>query len=263
MDQQNILKQNLYTGLKRLGLTEMECNLYILCLHLGPSSLSTIAQHLKISRPNVYKLLHKLERQELASFSTRKKYARTFNVEPPTKILEKLRQEQEASRELDRALVSSMPDLLALYHQGDSPTKVKVLPGREQFLKLFYQTLEEEKDLIDFFGSEKDFMEFVSWEKEKAWIEERVKRGTRIRLLILPSKEVETHIVPDAREKLRDVRYLKSPFPFSTAFQLYANKMVILQPKTPLTVLIEDQHIIKMMRAVFAMLWEQSEPATA
>ena len=121
------VKKNLYTSLKELGLAESEANLYITSLALGPATLASLAEHLHMPRPNVYKVIAVLETRGLAKFSARKRYTRTFVVESPTVVLEKLRQKREAVADLDQTLVGAMPDLLALYHQGE--VAQSFLPG--------------------------------------------------------------------------------------------------------------------------------------
>ena len=161
------VQKNIYTSLKELGLTESEASLYITSLTLGPATISSLAKHVNIPRPNIYKLIAKLEQHGLAEFSKRKKFTRTFVVEPPTVVLEKLRQKRETVADMDRTLVSAMPDLLAMYHQGETPTKIKILEGKEQYLKTFLMVLDEAKGEAQFFGSVADFIGFVSWEEEK------------------------------------------------------------------------------------------------
>ena len=138
---QSELKQNLYDSLKELGLTEGEINLYLNSLSLGPTTMIKLAEHLAIPRPNIYKIISGLEAHGLAKFSERKRYARTFVVEPPTVVLEKLRQKRKTVADLDQTLVGVMPDLLAMYHQGETPTKIKVLEGKEQWHKILFQIL--------------------------------------------------------------------------------------------------------------------------
>jgi biotin operon repressor len=45
-----------------------------------------LAEHLGTLRPNVYKAIAGLEEHGLARFSDKKRYARTFVVEPPTAL---------------------------------------------------------------------------------------------------------------------------------------------------------------------------------
>jgi sugar-specific transcriptional regulator TrmB len=251
------LKQNVYTALKELGLTELEINLYRMSLVLGPSPISTIAKHLKVSRPNVYKIIQGLEKHGLANFSDLGKYSRRFIVEPPTILLEKLRQKKETINQLDNSLVFAMPDLLAAYHQGETPTKIKVLKGKEQYLKAYYQIIEEAKGEIQYFGSAKDFIAFISIDSEQMWMEKRIKKDLFIKILVLPGEAAEEMKSRDVKEK-RETRILKSATPFITSFQLFANKVIIWQPKAPLAVLIEDEYIVEMLRNIFNILWGSS-----
>lgn len=252
------LKQNLYTSLKELGLTEGEANLYTSSLSLGPSTIASLAQHLNIPRPNVYKVIAGLEKHGLAKFSERQKYTRTFMVEPPTVVLEKLRQKRESMTTLDHTLVGEMPDLLALYHQGESPTKIKILQGEEQWMKIFFQILDETKDTISFFGSADAFIDMISWETENRWIKKRVQKGIHINVLLTPGKDAQTLQETD-EDQMRTTRFFYGKTPFVTGFMLYANKVIIWQPKAPLAVLVEDEYIVQMLRSIFDVLWNVSK----
>jgi len=254
----NEVKQNLYTCLKELGLTESEANLYVTSLMLGPSTIVSLAEHLNMPRPNVYKLIAGLEKRGLAKFSERKRHTRTFIVEPPTEVLEKLREKREVVANLDQALVGAMPDWLALYHQGETPTKIRVFQGKEQWLKIFFQVLDETKDDISFFGSADAFINMISWETEKEWIKERMQKNIHINVLLTPGKDAETLLMNDPRE-MRTTRFFRGKLPFATGFMLYANKVIIWQPKAPLAVLMEDEYIVEMLRSIFDELWAKSE----
>lgn len=255
--EQNEVKKSLYNSLKELGLTELEANLYVVSLSLEPTSIANIAKHLGISRPNVYKVIAGLEKHGLTKFADKNKFTRKFTVESPTIVLEKIRKKREEMSKLDHEIVSALPDLLTKFHQGESLTRIKVLQGKEQFLKVFDQSLEEEKREILFFGSPHDFIGFISWQAEKDWIRRRVKKNIFIKVLGQPSATVEELKTKD-KEELRETRILKGAWPFITSFQVFANKVVIWQPKAPLAVLVEDQYIVEMMGSIFDLMWEQS-----
>ena len=252
------LSQDIYTSLKELGLTESEANLYITSLTLGPTTITSLAEHLHIPRPNVYKGIAGLERYGLAAFSERKRHARTFVVEPPTVLLEKLREKRNAMANLDQKLVSAMPNLLAHYHQGETPTKIKLFHGKREWLTLFFELLSEAKDQIHFFGSADAFIELITWEREKEWIAQRVEKGIHINVLLTPGKDALTLKESDPKEK-RTTRLYKGELPFITWFMLYANKVAIWQPQAPLVLLIEDEYIVQMLRSIFDSLWKQAE----
>jgi HTH-type transcriptional regulator, sugar sensing transcriptional regulator len=254
---QNKVKKSLRNSLKELGLTHHEADLYMVSLALGPTSIVNLAKHLGISRPNVYKVISGLEKHGLAKYSDKNRFNRHFTVESPTLVLEKIREKKETMTELDHEIVSALPGLLTKYHQGEALTKIKVLQGKEQFLKIFNQSLEEEGKEIRYFGAAHEFIGFISWEAEKKWIKRRVKKNIKLKALLLPSQDTETLKSKDEME-LRETRILKGAWPFVTSFQLFANKVVIWQPKAPLAVLIEDQYMVEMMKSLFDWAWEKS-----
>jgi sugar-specific transcriptional regulator TrmB len=251
------VKKNLYSSLKELGLTDLEADLYVASLSLGPSPIATIAARMNISRPNIYKVIAGLEGRGLVAISKKKKYARNFMVEPPTAVLEKLREKRETISDLDETVASALPDLLAMYHQGETPTKIKVLEGKEQFLQTYFTVLDEAKDEALFFGSLADYIGVTSWEEQSEWIKKRYTKGIRIKALLLPSADAEKVKSKDAVE-LRETRILKGAAPFVTFFQLFANKALVWQPRAPLAVLIEDEYIVAMLKSMFAWMWERS-----
>lgn len=258
MISKNEMKQNLYESLKELGLTESETGLYITSLTIGPTTIATLAEHLNTPRPNVYKVIAGLEQHGLAKFSARKRYARTFIVEPPTVVLEKLREKRKKTLDLDQVLVGAMPDLLALYHQGETPTKIKIFRGEEQWMNIFFNILDEARGVIEFFGSADAFIDMISWEVEREWIKKRVERGIHINVLITHGKDASTLKATEAQE-MRTTKFFNGTLPFVTGFMLFANKVIIWQPKAPLALLIEDEYIVQMLRSVFMALWVTKE----
>lgn len=251
-DSQELVKQSL----QELGLTSHEVDLYLLSLRLGPTPAAKLAEELRITRPNIYKVIAGLEKHGLAKFSEKKGINKNFMVESPTNIVERLREKKQTIQSFDMKMMETMPDLLALYQQGELPTSIRIFTGADQLQKLFFQTLDEAREEMQFFGSAKDFRELVPWAEHKAWVERRQRKGLRIKALFLPSKEIAQ--VEEDKDPLRETRYLKGISPFQTMFQIYANKMIIWQPKAALAVLIEDQYIIAMMKAMFFKLWEGS-----
>lgn len=245
----------LYDSLVELGLTENERHLYVLSLSLGPTTITKLAEHLGIPRPNVYKVIGALEKQGLAKFSERKNYVRTFMVEPPTAVTEALRKKRSDIAHLDEKVTGMMPSLLAMYGQGELPTSIKVVQGKEGFINLFHQILDEENVCVDFCGSVENYLGFIPEADQERWTETRLKRNIRVRTLGIPSPAMD-RVAMVAGKQLREVKYLHTNRAFQTSFQLFANKIIFWQPEAPLAVLVEDEFIVSMMRSLFEKLWE-------
>ncbi|MBP9762087.1 hypothetical protein KBD34_00545 [Patescibacteria group bacterium] len=244
-------------SLEELGLTQHETELYLLSLRLGPAPATKLAAELKITRPNIYKVIAGLEKHGLAAFSQKKGINKNFMVESPTKIVERLREKKQTIQTFDVEMMETMPDLLALYQQGELPTSIRIFEGADQFQKLFFQTLDEAGKEFQFFGSADDFIQHVSREKHANWMEIRKRRGIRVKALFLPHKTAQA--IEADNDPLRETRFLKDFPTFITSFFLFANKIILWQPKAPLAVLIEDQYIVAMLRAMFFGLWQASK----
>lgn len=248
------IQANLNNSLKELGLSEHEMNLYTLSLSRGPSSINELSQFLSVSRPNLYKVIQGLEKQGLAHFSDKKGYKKTFIVESPTLITELLRKKKNAISVFEQQTLSIMPSLLDLYKQGDRPAIVQTVQGEKEFLTVFNQILDEAKDTIEFFGSAQDLIRFISWSNEREWIKERVRKNLLIRCLIFPSDDAETLKNTDKVE-LRETKILSQCTPFSSSFHLFANKVVLWQPKSPMGIVITDEYLVSMFKNIFYGYW--------
>lgn len=257
MISQKELQETLYDSLAELGLTENERALYVLSLSFGPTTITKLARHLNVPRPNVYKIIEGLESAGLAKFSERKRFLRTFVVEPPTRIPELLQKKREQIALFGQRVTHAMPDLLALYSQGELPTSIKIIQGTEGYLKLFYQILDEEKKCVDFFGSVEEYLAFLPQADQDRWTKKRLAQQTRVRVIALRGPEA-TRLSGIATEQLREVRWLSDDTKFESAFQLFANKVVVWQPRAPLALLIEDQYIVKMLRVMFEVIWRNA-----
>mgnify|MGYP000742291576 CR=1 FL=1 len=250
----------LYTPLKELGCTDQEIEVYTTSLILGPSPIQDIAARLSIARPNVYKVIRSLEEKGLARFSEKKKYARNFLVVSPALVLERVRAKEENLKQETRNLSLALPDIMTLYQQGDRPATVKLLEGGDQFLRVFWSILEEGHSPLRFMGSADGFIDFISWNEEKKWIAERLRRNLFINVLLVPGKDAELLHSRDDKE-MRETRFLSGTNPFSTGILLFGNKVTLWQPKAPSVVLIEDQLIVEMFQNIFDRLWETEKPS--
>lgn len=247
----------LSNALSEIGLSELERRLYLVSLSLGPAPMTTIAERMGISRPNVYKIIRGLEKHGLASFIGGKKYIKSFQVESPSVVMELLRAKREDLGKVDEALTGELSDLLAKYEQGRGPANVRVLRGRKEFRDVYVQVFEEAEGEIQFFGSFEDFIKEISPELGDLRIQRRVQRGISIRALGPRSAQGELFRAKDAKE-LRTTRFLVGGAPFVTSFYLFANKAVFWQPMTPVAILVEDQYLVSMWRVMFELLWDKS-----
>ncbi len=256
--QHNTINPALYKTLEELGLSEYEVKLYTLSFAMGPSLVAQLAKNMTISRPNLYKIIEGLENKGLAKFSHKKGYNRRFMVASPTEVVNLLRKKRTELKHIDQNITQQMPELLSLYRQGEQPSKINILQETTKILDAFDKVFEEAHDEILFLGSAEDLRKMVSYSRLEKQIKKRIKRGIHTKLLLFPGEAAETFKKKDKKE-LRETRVIKNLSHFVTSFYLFANKIIIWQPKAPIAILIEDEYIVQMFKSVFTQLWESME----
>ncbi len=245
----------LYQALEELGCSELERKLYTVSLNMGPSTIASIAEKLGISRPNMYVVIRGLERKGLATFGGGRTYVKSFQVESPSVLLEKLREKRKQIGIIDEILTAEVADLLAQHEQGKGPLKVRVLKGKKDFVDAYVKVFEEAKGEILYFGSYDQFMKQIGSDLGDKRIARRVERGIHIRAIVLPEPGA-MHLQTKDKEANREVRFLKASPSFAGSFYLFANKAIFWQLMTPAAVFIEDQYLVAMWRVMFEEIWE-------
>jgi sugar-specific transcriptional regulator TrmB len=243
-------------ALASLGITEAATELYMVLLHTHDHNFAKVARQLQISRPHLYKLLAELETHELVQFEKGKGKDERLHVSPPTVILDKVREQQQSLGTIESNFTQALPQLMSAFKQGSAASKVKIVTGTKDFLKLLMSIAEEERRSLVYFGSIEHFIDCISWSNQEKWMHARVAAGMKIDALILESAEAYLLKRRD-KAQLRETRILTIPDTFVTSYHVFSNKTVFWQPKAKLAILIEDQHIAQMIRAMFYALWEQ------
>jgi sugar-specific transcriptional regulator TrmB len=251
------IKEKLEPLLASLGLREQEIQAFTTSLALGPMSVSTLADHLGMSAPNAYKVIAGLEKAGLTQFSQTKRRGQLFSVVSPQVLTEKLESQQMGMQRMKDEYQNLLPDLLANYHQGDAPSRIRVLNGKRQFEAAITKMFEEAKDNLIFFGSVADFVGSISQERFQLLTKDRIARKIMLRSLMLPSKEADA-LLSSQQNEMREARILKSAPPFTTSFQLSHSQVILWQPKAPLAIIIDDEYIIEMLRSMFEVMWNAS-----
>lgn len=249
------MDQTLKNVLLNIGLTEQEIEIYTIALEHGEMSIGKFATKTNISRPNLYKIMERLESKNIGSFSHKNKYKRRFSVKSPSVIAELLHKQVAKNTSLEKDFKKMMPELMMLFKQGSSPTRIRTLFGRKEFLETFDIILNEGVKEIYFCGSFQDFVTFTSWEKQQEFVIKRKEKKIKAFGLIFTDKDAK-QIKDGAKQQLREVRYLDKKYFFTTSFQVFGNKVIIWQPETPMAILIEDENIAKMMLQIFKNLWD-------
>ncbi len=162
----------------------------------------------------------------------------------------------EQSSNLSVYVLTSVVTVKIDNHQGETPAKIKIYEGREQCIDVFFETLDEAGKTMEFFGSADEFINLITWQTEESWIKKRVEKGIHINVLLMPGPDAALLESTDEGE-MCTTKIFKGTLPFITGFMLYANKVIIWQPRAPLIVKIEDEYIVQMLRSIFNEMWKR------
>lgn len=247
--------QKVKNSLKELGISGKEIELYMLSLVLGPTKISTIADQLRISRPTAYKLIHSLERHGLVN-PTRQKHQRAFAVEPPTMVLQKLREEREAISSLQHQMHLAIPCLLN-FGQAAGDTNVVLEKNKHRLKALYDRIVEEENEEIRTLGTTVWSLPFVSKNDARRWFHRRLQK--KIPLKVLLPAGVKPARDSDQKE-LREVRVLRGTSFAPCKLHLYDKKLILWEPQALFALVIEDGRVVEMINGLFDLLWQNAVP---
>lgn len=242
--------------LNELNISGNQAKVYLACLDLGPTTITKIARKAEIERATVYAILEKLKEKGLIG-EIMKPYSRQIQVESPDKLLVLARQKKRAIEEKEHQFKEILPDLLASVAQRGKQPKVRFYEGKEQFVAVFDQALDEAKEKMYYFGAASIFVDLISYSFERDWIKRRVRKKIHIDILVHKTSLTEQFQEHDKRE-MRTTKFLPSEMKFESSFLLWANKIVLWNPVVPLAISIEDEIIVKMFKEMFFALWQQA-----
>lgn len=236
--------------IESLGYKRNEAKVYLAALSLGEAHISDIATKVKLPRSSVQVVIDKLHRDGLVNFYVRKRY-KYWVAENPKHLLEKLRESEEE-------VLSAMPYLEALRHGESGKPSVKVFEGVEE-IKLVYDDVIETKQHIAEIVPWDDWVHLLGRGFMDDFIEKRVRRFLRIRLLTPRTALTSALHSRDARE-LRQTRFIPKGLPINSTTFIYGTKVAIisLNKKLPTCILVDDPGVRDTLMIFFEELWERS-----
>ncbi|MCX6810976.1 MAG: hypothetical protein NTY30_04600 [Candidatus Berkelbacteria bacterium] len=255
--------QEKYTSIKsaltELGLSEFDSRLYLSLFKTGGTSISALATELSVQRPTIYAALDRLRHLGLIPRSENA-YKRKVLVEPPTRITILLERQQNKLRDKQKNIFEILPDLMAEYALKNQPSTLRIFEGRDQYLTLFEESVQEAKDEILYCGNIDVFVDYEGTSHEKKWIAERIRRKVPIRMIVFPFRAKKTaEIEATNLVQLRETRYLDKKYLFESSFLLYGYKTFIWNPLAERAVILDDPTISAMFKQIFELTWDQAK----
>ena len=214
--------------LKLLGLTPNAIKFYLTSYKKGYASTGKIARLAKIDRSSAYLALEHLKNAGLVN-EERKGNKTLVCVKPPQIILNQLRTRIRKLKNQYLNIENRMPELLAQYSQRNNQPVLQFFSGKEGLKQITDDVLNNcRKELLIFSNQKEEKRVFESMDHAE-FIQERIKKGIRIRVLAPDTPEAHKLKEKDS-VSLRETRIIKEKkIPFSNEIYVYQDKIAMLE----------------------------------
>lgn len=236
--------------LEEIGFSKKKAKIYLAILELGEASVMDIAKEISIKRTTVYNILPELISEGFIQKTIKNKKS-VFFVENPNLLKTHLEEKLEL---IEKAL----PEIRSLQNVIPFKPKITFYEGFGGIKELYRDTLDSLSggDLILSFTGITDYQRLIPKDISKEYIEDRIRRKIRIRVIMTES-EVARQWEKDAVKELREIKIIKDTnFKFDGDIEIYGNKVALISYKENfMGVVVESKEISQMQKMAFELMW--------
>jgi len=233
--------------LQKLGFSENEIKVYLAALECGAASAQTIAEKAGVKRTTAYSVLGYLVSRGVVGKSKVKGKTK-FVPEPPQRLLLLV-------REMEEGIVSSLPELEAIYNKSEVKPKIIFFEGIEGIKNIFEDTLREKPKEILMWLSDDYFKDLPKYSSD--YIKERVKLDMHARR-IAPAGSIwiRQNKKRDKEELSETIAVPPEMLNIGIEVNVYNNKLAFMNFREKLGIIIESKAIADAMRQAYNLSWE-------
>ena len=238
--------------LKNIGLTDSEIKVYLALLELGSTTKGPIVNKSGVASSKIYELLEKLTQKGLVS-SVIKSGVRYFESAPPSRILDYLKEKENALQEQEKKLQELIPALEMKRSMAGIGSEVQVFKGMKGAETSFGDILKELKRGDEYYvlGISKftpHFERFVIHFHKR-----RAKQGIKCKILV-------NELAKDIGKQLEQVpltktMYLQKELFTPVVFIIYKDKTLISIGLDEIFIQIKSKNLSDGLRAYADYMW--------
>jgi HTH-type transcriptional regulator, sugar sensing transcriptional regulator len=243
---------NLEEILEKIGLSRRESLIYLHLLKSGPLSPTHIADKTGIKRPNVYDSLKSLETKGLIHYQLKNK-RRLIAASSPKNLFDITEQRFELAKKV-------LPILQSMDREQSFESNISFYQGRKGLRELMNEYPKAKSKDVWFLVSPQDTNKLLGKEFIERLIQERVKRGTKLKSLRPADKESiwEGHKTDEGRQ-LTEAAYVPPEYSFSLSVGVYDDVVVVLSSKREgFGFRVESKEFAEVMRMFYDIAWKNS-----
>ena len=260
-------KDKIIEQLKKLGLSDKASIIYMALLELGGAYPSKVAEHTKLNRSTVYKILMDLSIKGLINEIQRKKKL-YYQIENPKKIIKFAKDKIKMDEEKLVVAKKLCPELEDIFSSLSDKPKISFYQGNKECLSI-YENHINVKSSYELLGISNvgEVLDFLPKSFQKKYVKSKEKLNITSRGIV-PDKKSDRlfndsmykWVNKKIHPKLKFIQADK--FPFKSEITIYGkNKVSIVNfgEKGLIGIIIEDETIHGMMKMVFELAWRGIE----
>jgi len=240
--------------LKRIGLTEGECQVYEALVHLGPSSTGGIVKKAGIGSSKVYEVLQRLGQKGLVSHVV-KNGVQYFDATPPERLVDFLEEKKQNLSAMQTEIVKILPVIRAEREERGERNETVVYTGMQGPKIILKEILEAGKKGHEHlgFGTDTDpYVEHMPRDLARYIEESKELRFSQRLIFVRGFKSPNT---------IAKIRFLPKEYLFPVRTMIYGDKVAIVDFTGPVTtIVIENRQIADSYKKHFEMLWKIAKP---
>ncbi|MFQ5620686.1 MAG: TrmB family transcriptional regulator [Candidatus Nanoarchaeia archaeon] len=211
--------------LRRLGLSEKEIELYLICIKTGESTANRIAELARLARSTTYDVLEKLRHKGFITtfVKDKKTYFLANNPEVIlTSIEEKKKSKIKEFEDQESALQGIIPELKLMQHQINKKPVAEVFEGKVSISRVLDEIVEN-AEYIKIMGNQENAIKKIDYRTDRFRMK-RKERDVKVYQLLEDSPEARREKI----DKFTKVRFIKSISKSKDAIFIYNDTTVHL-----------------------------------
>lgn len=247
--------------LVRLGLNQKEAQVYLAALELGPMPVQEIAKRAGVNRATTYITIESLIARGLMS-SIERQSKRLFVAEPPERLKQLVKKEEEKLAEANEIIKKILPELSAMLQSAPDRPRVRFyegLEGLEAMRADFFNDSKKYELLL--ISAADDYHKIVGMARRLPHAK-RIERTRGFERCIFTSKksaEELKKILPMV-DNIERYRIPEDKFPLAGEITVYGPKIALLSYRgNVMGVLIESPFLAQTATTLFNMAWETAK----
>jgi len=239
--------------LKRLGLTEGEAGVYLALLKLNSSTVGAIVKESGVSYSKIYEVLGRLMEKGLVSFTMKEK-TKYFQGIKPNRLLDIIKQKEEAIKEDKKVIEQILPDLEAMGdNKGNQSAEIFIgLKGLKTAYELLLKHYSKKEPLSFFYVHDEKYAEIANdfYEKEFNYFKE-----LKLKLKGVANSDLKKSRFFFRPQKFVNLKFVDFPIP--STIDIYQDKILMTTWRDkPFAYLITSKEISENLKSYFNQVWK-------